>query len=468
MARNRIHIEASPERVFAVLSDPERYPEWVVGAADTIEFEEEFPAPGSTFRHRVGLGPFTLTDRTAVVDLDPPRRIVLKAKARPLGTADIVIELSGRAGGTDLLMEETPGDRLSALVAANPAADAGLRIRNSVALARLKRIAEDRPTGTPRRTREIAGQRVLITGGSSGIGLALAQKLALEGARLVLVARGELGLAEARRRVRDLGAEVHVVVADIADRGSIEAAVDAAVTKLGGLDVVVCGAAATAFGPFVETDPDDFDATVATVLLGTANTIRAALPPLESSAGALVVTGSTAGRLPVPSLAAYAAAKHGLRGLVESLRIELAEAHSPVTLSLLNPGPVDTPLWSHLQSSTGLLPPPPTDIYSAETIAEALVGMIRRPRDELTVGGFAGLQVALHDNLRGATEKALLVLHRLAQSGDDRPAEETDAGALRRGRGAGRVEGGFGGRPSAAVKLLSVWDELRRGVPGAG
>jgi NAD(P)-dependent dehydrogenase (short-subunit alcohol dehydrogenase family)/uncharacterized protein YndB with AHSA1/START domain len=468
MARNRIHIEASPRHVFEVLSDPECYPGWVVGAADTIKFDEEFPAPGSSFRHRVGLGPLTLSDRTSVVDVDPPRRIELKAKARPLGTADIVIELSERAGGTDLLMEETPGDRLSALVATNPLADAALRIRNSVALARLKRIAEDRPTGTPRRTREIAGQRVLITGGSSGIGLALAEKLAAEDARLVLLARDETGLAEAARRVREHGVEVHVVSADIADRESIEAGIRAAAEQLGGLDVVVCGAAAIAFGPFAETDPDDFDATVATVLLGTANTIRAALPPLEASRGALVVTGSTASRMPLPSLAAYAASKHGLRGLVETLRIELAEAHSPVTLSLLNPGPVDTPLWSHLQSSTGLLPPPPSDLYSAETIADALVGMIRRPRDEVTVGAFAGLQVAFHDNLRGATEKALLVLHRLAQSGDAREAEETDVGALRRGHGEGRVEGGFDGRASAAVKVLGAWDGLLRRIFGAG
>jgi uncharacterized protein YndB with AHSA1/START domain len=74
VARNRIHIEAPPEQVFAVLSDPERYPGWVVGAADTIKFDDEFPAPGSSFRHRVGLGPFTLSDRTWVVELDPPRR----------------------------------------------------------------------------------------------------------------------------------------------------------------------------------------------------------------------------------------------------------------------------------------------------------------------------------------------------------------------------------------------------------
>ena len=468
MARNRIHIEASPAAVFAVLSDADRYPEWVVGAADEVAHDEEFPEPGSTFRHRVGLRPLTLTDSTEVLSVDPPRRIELKAKARPLGTARITIELSERAGGTDLLMVEEPGDRLSALAAGNPVVDSALRVRNSVGLARLKRVVEERPTGAPKRTRELAGQRVLVTGGSSGIGLALAEKLAAAGARLVLLARNEIGLAEARRRVRELGAEAHIVTADIADRESIEAGVLAAATELGGLDVVVCSAASACFGPFAETDPDDFDATLATVLGGTANTIRAALPRLEATRGAIVVVGSTATRMPLPSLAAYTAAKYGLRGLVEALRVELAEARSPVTLSLLNPGAVDTPLWNHLQSATGLLPPAPTDLYSAGTVAEALVALIRRPRAELTVGAFAGLQVALWENLRGPTERALLGLHRLAQSGDERQAEDDGPGPLRRGHGEGEVSGGFDGRASAAVKVLRVRDGLRRRVPGAG
>src|SRR3954452_6416815 len=106
MARNRVHIEAPREQVFAVLADAERYPDWVVGAAAVEEQDDGFPAVGSRFRHRVGLRPFALSDHTEVVEVDPPRRIALKAKARPLGTAEIVIELDERAGGTDVLMRE--------------------------------------------------------------------------------------------------------------------------------------------------------------------------------------------------------------------------------------------------------------------------------------------------------------------------------------------------------------------------
>ncbi len=105
------------------------------------------------------------------------------------------------------------------------------------------------------------------------------------------------------------------------DRAALEAAVGRAAELLGGLDVLVTAAVGAAWGPFTETSPEDFEATVATVLGGTADAIRAALPRLESSRGAVVAIGSTAGHLPTPGLAAYAAAKHGLVGLLDSLRI---------------------------------------------------------------------------------------------------------------------------------------------------
>jgi NAD(P)-dependent dehydrogenase (short-subunit alcohol dehydrogenase family)/uncharacterized protein YndB with AHSA1/START domain len=463
MARNRVHIVASPERVFEVLSDAECYPEWVVGAAGTLRADEEFPAVGSAFRHRVGVGPLTLSDVTEVLELEPPHRIVLKAKARPLGTARVTIELTAKAGGTDLLMEEVGGDKLSALAADNPIGEAALRVRNAVALSRLKRIVEERPVGSPTRSRELAGARVLITGGSSGIGLATAEALVRADARVALIARNEVGLAEARRRIVALGGEAEIFSADVRDRDALTAAVESAAAALGGIDAVVAGAASSAFGPFVETDPDDFDATVATILIGTANTIRAGVPHLESSRGALVVIGSVGARLPLPAMPAYTAAKHGVAGLVDALRVELTESRTPVSVSLVNPGPVDTPLWSHLRSSTGLLPPVPPTRYSAETVAAGIVATIRRPREELNVGGSSSLQVALWRSLRGVAGASLIVLDRLFESGEDRPAED-DADALREGRGEGETGGGFGGRSSLAMKALGAWDGARRRV----
>lgn len=441
-----------------MLADADRYPEWVVGASHTVDSDAEFPAPGARFRHRVGLRPLTLTDYTEVVALDPPRRIELKAKARPLGTADIAITLREVAEGTEVKMVEEPGDLLTGLVASNPVADAILRIRNAEALARFKRLVEERPTGRPqRRRRELSGQRVLITGGSSGIGLAVAERLAGEGASVVLLARDEEGLALARDRAGAVG----TVAADVRDHDAVEAATARAVEQLGGLDVLVTAAVGSAWGPFVDTDPDDFDATVATVLSGTANAIRAALPHLEDSCGAAVAIGSTAAHLPVPSMSAYSAAKHGLVGLIDSLRIELREAGSPTTTSLVNPGPVDTPLWDHLESQNGLLPPVPPDRYSPEAIAEAVVSVIRRPREEVTVGASAALQVHAWHLLRGVTSTGLTALARLAQAAEDK---EAGTGALRAGRGTGSVDGGHGGRTGLLIRCIGARDTLERAL----
>jgi NAD(P)-dependent dehydrogenase (short-subunit alcohol dehydrogenase family)/uncharacterized protein YndB with AHSA1/START domain len=463
MARNRVHIDATPEEVFAVLSDPECYPEWVVGAAGIRDQDEEFPAVGTRFHHKVGSWPVGLKDHTEVVEVEPPRRLVLKAKARPLGTATIKLDLEESAGGTELRMEEVPGDRLTSLLAGNPVADTALRVRNAEALSRLKRLVEGTPEGEPISERELAGQRVLITGGSSGIGLAAAEALAREGAEIALLARNELGLAAAKRKLAELGAEALTVTADVTERESLSAAIDEVAAEMGGLDVVVTSAASLAFGRFTETEPEDFDATVDTVLGGTVDTIRAALPHLERSRGAIVVVGSIAGRMPLPGMSAYTASKHGMAGFLDTVRIELEESGSSVTLSLLNPGAVDTPLWNNLESSTGLLPPEPPfpAVYSPESVAEAVLAVIRRPRDELTAGGLARTQILLYSALGSLGKRGMRALARLEHTAGDRPASE---GALSSGKGGGETDGGFGGRPSVAVKALGAWDGMRRAI----
>jgi len=314
------------------------------------------------------------------------------------------------------------------------------------------------------RERPIAGQRVLVTGAGSGIGLATAELLASEGARVALLARGEAGLERARERLRARGGDPILVSADVRERDALDAAVEEAVERLGGLDVVVAAAAAAAFGPFTETPGDDFDATVATVLGGTANTIRAALPHLERSAGAIVVIGSIAARMPLPGLSGYTAAKHALAGLLWTLRVELAEAGSPLTVSMVNPGAVDTPLWDHLDSATGLLPPSPPDLYSARAVADAVVATIRHPRDELVVGGSARGQVAFSSHFGALAERALRLFARYNKAAGDRP--DAGQGALYASQGDGEVDGDFGGRGSVAVRALTVLDRARRGLGG--
>jgi uncharacterized protein YndB with AHSA1/START domain len=141
MANNQRLLKASRQRVFEVLMDTEVYADWVVGAHTIRDTDPTWPAVGSRLHHQVGVGPFKLNDHTEVIEIEPPSKLVLHARARPLGTAIVSMVLEDREGGTQVTMSETAGDLLSHLVI-NPLTDWLVHIRNTESLRRLARIAE--------------------------------------------------------------------------------------------------------------------------------------------------------------------------------------------------------------------------------------------------------------------------------------------------------------------------------------
>ena len=141
MARNDTHIDAPPERVFEVLSDPDSYGYWVVGSKRIRDADPGFPAAGTKFHHTVGWGPIDVDDHTAVLESEPPRRLKLKAKARPLGTALVTLQIEPEGTGSRVTMIEDAGDHLTALVF-NPLTHLLVRGRNVESLDRLRELAE--------------------------------------------------------------------------------------------------------------------------------------------------------------------------------------------------------------------------------------------------------------------------------------------------------------------------------------
>lgn len=143
MARNERLIPASPERVFAVLSDPDSYGHWVVGSDTIRDADARWPEVGTRFHHRVGVGPIKVNDHTEVLAMEPARRLTLHAKARPLGTAKVDLGLERRGGGTLVTMVENAGDPLTRLLF-NPLTHFLVRRRNDESLRRLDELATGR------------------------------------------------------------------------------------------------------------------------------------------------------------------------------------------------------------------------------------------------------------------------------------------------------------------------------------
>ncbi|MGO4341414.1 SDR family NAD(P)-dependent oxidoreductase [Pedococcus sp. 2YAF34] len=233
---------------------------------------------------------------------------------------------------------------------------------------------------------ESSGRAVLVTGASSGIGRATALMLAEEGAAVALLSRSAQALAEVQAMCEARGARAVVVVADVSDRASVEAAFEEAERQLGALDGVVHSAAALAYGRFEDVPPEVFDQAVLTTLGGTANVARCALASFAASGGgSLVVLGSLLGKISTPYMSSYVTPKWGVHGLVRTLQIE-ARSTPGTEVSLIWPGGVDTPVY--LQAGTYLKrhgrPPPPVD--PPEKVARAVVEALWRPRRETSVG----------------------------------------------------------------------------------
>jgi 3-dehydrosphinganine reductase len=194
-------------------------------------------------------------------------------------------------------------------------------------------------------------RRILITGGSSGLGLALATALAARGAHLALVARDEARLAEAATQLRAgrSDAVVRTYSVDVTATSDLGPVLERIASDLGGLDVLVNSAGVLREGYFETLTERDFREVMEVNLFGALRTIRAALPHLERSRGRILNVASIAALTGVFGYAAYCASKHAILGASDALRAELTPRGIRVQVAC--PGEFDSPMVETLDKT---------------------------------------------------------------------------------------------------------------------
>lgn len=265
------------------------------------------------------------------------------------------------------------------------------------------------PHGSPS-----APQTILITGASSGIGLATAHQAAEAGARLALLARSAEPLQRTAAECRALGAaEVLVLPVDVSNQQAVRTAVTTAVDTLGPLDLVVHAAGVAAFGDFLSVPAEVFDRVVTTNVIGAANLARAVLPGMrERNTGVLVLLGSLEGHMTPPFMGAYAASKWAVRSLARTLHLENRD-RSGVHVCWLAPAGVDTPIYAEAANYSGRAERPPPPVYRPEQVASAALRLARFPRRSVQVGVFNRIIEAGYLFLPGVYDRLVTPLFKL-------------------------------------------------------
>lgn len=272
----------------------------------------------------------------------------------------------------------------------------------------------------------LADQVIVITGASSGIGRATAVMAASRGATVVLAARGKAALAALADEIAESGGRAIAVPCDVSDPASIAHLADTAIARCGRIDTWVNNAGVAIAARLEELPLDDARRLFDVNFWGVVNGSLAALPHLDRQGGALINLGSFTSDVAAPYLGMYSASKQAIKGYTDALRIEVAMDRRPISITLIKPGPIATPVLQHqrnLLDRQATMPPP---FYRPEDVARTILYAAEHPVRDLFVGGAARIGSIFGQMLPSVADAGAALFARRIFKTDRPPTERPD------------------------------------------
>ena len=241
----------------------------------------------------------------------------------------------------------------------------------------------------------VSEQVIVITGASSGIGLATALMAAECGAKVVVNARSAATLDSLVEHLAAEGAEAVAVAGDVGDRSVAERIAEAAIERFGRIDTWVNNAGVSIYGRLSDPTDEDNRRLFDTNFWGVVNGSLVALPHVRATQGSIVNVGSEVSEAVVPLQGMYSASKHAVKGFTDALRIELRHDEVPVSVTLVQPGATDTPFPQHARNYTDREPALPTPLDNPFHVAEAILAAATSDKRSIKVSATAKLNTAM-------------------------------------------------------------------------
>lgn len=294
------------------------------------------------------------------------------------------------------------------------------------------------------KTKHIQDQVILITGASSGIGLATATMAAKQGARVVMTARNAKELRKCVHKIRERGGDVLGIPGDISNIQDLETVRDRALETYGGIDTWVNNAGVAIYGELLNGDFDQEKKLFETNFWGTRMASHVAVQYFSNHSGTLINIGSELSELSPPVLGIYSASKHALRAFTDSLRIEVSEKNLPVNVCLIRPTSIATPMPEHGTSRlTQGWPSLPSLLYHPDVVATMIIRCAVNPKRDIFVGAQARLSSISTTLFPQMTDLVARLRSSAIRQGMPSPHQETQENLTHLSQEEGKIVGDY-------------------------